>query len=304
MSIFVRATREYPDLHQVVLQAGAFQATVIPQANMVLSSFMRDGTEILGQRDGLRGYRENLASFAMPFMAPWINRLSTTEYDFDGQHVSYRLERMKVDENGYAMHGLLTAHDGWEWQTLEYGEAASVRGIYHYDERTEGFPSFPFRHHIELRYILSPSGLDVFTLVENLGDGRLPVAFGFHPHFNGCDNLDVDGVIRQIRLNAKTIPVDPTTVGPEDTDHTAWMCKMHKGWTVGMDTSAGRMHMVTDGYPFLLIWSPPNAGYRAVEPMMSNIDPFNTEVTSIGVGERYTASFTLSFPDTPRDIAD
>ena len=138
--------------------------------------------------------------------------------------------------------------------------------------------------------------LIVETEVVNLTDGKMPVAFGFHPHFNNVTKIDIHGINYKIPVNSRTIPVKPSEFDAKDCDTTAHMYKMINNWHVTMMTMAGKVEMTTSGYPYMLHWTPPNSNYIAVEPMMSNIDLFNNDgATVINKDETYTAIFKLSF---------
>lgn len=294
MYIKIQNNSEYPELKELHFSNDNMTMTVIPNANMVISSLKYKNHEVLAQREGLKSYIEDKASFAFPFMAPWINRLSTTEYDFDGKHYSYSLNGMKVDENGYAMHGLLTASPSWEYSIEEAPSSMSVTGVFNYDSSVKGFAAFPFEHKIELTYTLTKSSLIVKTKITNKHDGRIPVAFGFHPHYSEAKRITVYGTEYRIPVNAKTIPVKPIEFNSKDTDKTADMCKMLDGWHVDLNTAAGNVKITTKGYPYMLIWSP-DANYVAIEPMTSNIDFFNTDGTVIEKDAEYEATYTVSF---------
>jgi aldose 1-epimerase len=295
MPVKIQANTQYPHLQEVHVTNGNMSMIVVPSANMVVSSLTYKNVEVLEMRKGLKGYIENLSSFAFPFMAPWINRLTTTEYDFDGKHYSYSLDGIKVDENNYAMHGLLTANANWTYTVVENSSSVSVNGIFNYDNTVSGFEVFPFEHTIEVSYALNKNGMSVTTKITNKHDGKIPIAFGFHPHFVEATIKNVYGTDYKIPLNSKTIPVLPIDFNPNDSDTTAEMFKMIDRWHIDLRTAAGNMKITTKGYPYMLLWSPPDSNFIAVEPMTSNIDFFNTEGTVIDKDANYEAVYTLSF---------
>ena len=56
-------------------------------AGMVGFSLTHRGEELLGQRGGLPAYRERGATFGIPLLHPWANRLAGMAYSFNGRTV-------------------------------------------------------------------------------------------------------------------------------------------------------------------------------------------------------------------------
>lgn len=100
-------------LETLTLQNGNLQITVIPTANMVISSIKYKNVETIADREGLNAYIQELKSFGIPFLAPWANRLATNEYTIGNKTVTFDPAGMKLDENNYPLHGLLTANPNW-----------------------------------------------------------------------------------------------------------------------------------------------------------------------------------------------
>ena len=293
MTIFKRNSGVH-NVEEIIMTNGSLQVTVVPEANMVISSFKKDGKEILGQRFGLEGYIEKGKAFGIPFLSPWANRVTETTYNVENYTVTFNTEGMKTDENGYANHGLMTAIKGWRISSFEIGDEIILEGYYKFDSQTPNFKSYPFKHDITITYILTKNSLEVITKINNSGDKTLPIAFGWHPHFNTTvEQIKTNGVSYNIPLSSKCLPLEE--FDSEDTDPTALMFKMNKSWSTEMITESGLLKMTTNNYPYMLQWNPPEYDFVAVEPMTANIDPFKNSPTLLKENEEYIATFKLIF---------
>ena len=87
----------------------------MPGAGMIGCSLRDRGAEILGQRRGLGGYVDAGSTMGIPLLYPWANRLSRDRLEVAGRRVDLGQPGLRLgrDENGMAMHGLLTAATGW-----------------------------------------------------------------------------------------------------------------------------------------------------------------------------------------------
>lgn len=292
MTIFRRHSGVH-NLEEIIMTNGLLQVVVVPDANMVISSFKKNGKEILGQRFGLEGYVEQGKAFGIPFLSPWANRVTETTYRVEDYTVTFNTEGMKIDENGYANHGVMTAIKGWKISTFEIGEEIILEGYYNFDKQTPHFESYPFQHDIIVTYVLTKYSLEVTTRITNTGDSTLPIAFGWHPHFNTtAETIKKNGVAYNIPLNSNCIPVEK--FDPEETDSTALMFKMNDSWNVTMITDSGLLTLTTSNYPYMLQWNPPEYDFVAVEPMTANIDPFKHSPMLLKKNEEYVACFKMT----------
>lgn len=280
------------NLEELTLHYGEYTATITPQANMVLSSFTKNNTELLGQREHLKGYVEELKSFAMPFLSPWANRVANPYYTVEDMHIKFDFKGMKVDENNYPIHGLMTAIQGWETRTEITTDSVKIVGTFKYNQTIPNYESYPFNHEVTITYILSNDGLKVVTEIHNTGEKTLPVAFGWHPHFiTQKDTVSTQDIKAVIPVNSQVFPTE--TFNPDDTDPYTAMHHMKDNWIVTMETQQGRLSIQADNYPYMLIWFPANTNFVAVEPMTANIDPFNNKPILLPATEIYKATFTI-----------
>src|ERR1700760_4160495 len=64
---------------------GGLVAVFVPEAGMICCSLKHRGEELLGQRNGLRGYVERYSTMGIPFLHPWANRLGAGRFELAGR---------------------------------------------------------------------------------------------------------------------------------------------------------------------------------------------------------------------------
>jgi galactose mutarotase-like enzyme len=163
----------------VTLRAGQLEADVAPEAGMVVASLRHRGDELLGVRRGLEAYVRDGATFGVPLLYPFANRLSAER----GPRIDASAARR--DEHGLPIHGLPAARGPW---TVVEETPARVRAVLDWDD-----PAFPPPHRVEVTHELDDRALRVTTRV--LGDG-VPVSFGWHPY------LRIDRATTEIHIPA------------------------------------------------------------------------------------------------------
>jgi galactose mutarotase-like enzyme len=151
----------------VVLRNGSLEATIAPDAAMLVTSLRHDGEELLGQRADAETFVRTGKTTGSPLLYPWANRLSATRFEVAGRMVDASGARR--DPSGSPMHGLPQARHGWSAETPQPDRLA---GALEWDEA-----AFPFPHSLRVEHQLTDQAL--VTTTEVLGDA--PVAFGWHP---------------------------------------------------------------------------------------------------------------------------
>ena len=171
------------------------------------------------------------------------------------------------DSAGHAIHGLPGA-----WR-MEGGTAVM---------RHEGGPVFPFPHEVRVRFTLSPRRLAVETTVRAIGDGPVPIAFGWHPY------MRVPGARREEWMLA--MPGERAPLGTRVFDDAFEPLPPHAALGIG------DVRVVFDeGYPVAQVFAPATCDVVSLEPMTA---PTNALVTGdglrlIGPGETFTARFSV-----------
>src|SRR3954470_21631974 len=95
----------------VTLWAGDLEARFVPSVGMVGASLRLAGRELLGLRSGLDAYRARGATFGIPLLHPWANRLGGFAYTVDGVSVEIARDspEIRLEEHGLPVHGLRSA---------------------------------------------------------------------------------------------------------------------------------------------------------------------------------------------------
>lgn len=166
----------------VTLRAGDLCARWVPHIGMVGASLTHRGGELLGQRGGLEAYAARGSTFGIPLLAPFANRLGGFSYRAAGVDVALDggSPRVRTEEHGLPIHGLLAAHPGWH---VVEADATTLAAEIEPTADPDVAAAFPFPHRLRLDVALAPERLTVATTVTPTGDRPVPIAFGFHPYF-------------------------------------------------------------------------------------------------------------------------
>jgi galactose mutarotase-like enzyme len=291
-------------------------AEVAPGAGMVVSSLRMGDHELLGQRNGLRAYAETGSSMGIPLLAPWANRLAGLAYSAGGHDVALdpRRSPLRFDDNGLPIHGLLTASDRWtgvERHGGEYGAGVSASlDLGAHDALLAAFP-FPCRFDVAIE--LHARALRITTVLTNIGDAPVPVAFGWHPYLT-LPGVDRDTwrltlpVRRRAVLNPYGLPtgehvapgfVDGSLAGHEFDDLFDELTHPAVAHLRG-----GDWHLITrfeTGYPCMQVFAPADQPFACIEPMTA---PTNALATGAGLpwvapGSAMQATFVVTLAGWP-----
>lgn len=136
----------------------------------------REPVDVLITPDSSSGY-----SYGNPILFPFPNRVRGGTYRFEG--ATYQLD-INETTRGNHIHGLVNRR---AWQTEATGTDTRI-GAWHrasYDLRDdpEAQRQYPFGAVITVTTSLHNRCLTQVTLVENRGEGRLPMGYGIHPWF-------------------------------------------------------------------------------------------------------------------------
>lgn len=252
----------------LALQAGDLACDVAPEAGMVVASLRHRGAELLAVRQGLDAYRASGATFGVPLLYPFANRLSAV--------ISERIDATAArrDERGLPLHGLPAARGAWE---VVDRAPDRVRAALAWDDA-----AFRPPHRVEVTHALDAGGLTVTTRVE--GDG-VPVAFGWHPYVaieRESTELSIP-VRRRLVLDERGIPTGDVEdaeplVGPLKT---RTFDDLFEAPADGEPFRAGGVSVAFEaGAPYAQVFSPPGAAFVAFEPMTA---PTNALVTGAGL---------------------
>jgi aldose 1-epimerase len=287
----------------ITLRSRELMATFLPSVGMTGVSVLFRGREYLAVPGGVAALRAGRTA-GLPLLAPWANRLASRRYRAAGVSVDLTGASLPVDPNGLPIHGLLIGAAGWrvDRSDVRHG-SARLRSSIDVDS-----PAFPFPHRIELAVRLGAAALESGTTVIPTGRRRVPVAFGWHPY------LRLPGVARprwrlrmpprrHLVLDSRGIPNGADEAEPAEATRLGRRT-FDDLYRLGRDR---RLAFVADGgtsvelrcgagYPYAQVWVPAGRRYAALEPMTAPTNALNAGAAPyVAPGERYRASFTLTF---------
>lgn len=121
----------------------------------------------------------------IPFLAPWANRLRDGFW-WNESHYLFNpgIGPVRVDKQGIAIHGMLTASPLWEVIDVSADErSAHVTSRLRFWKYPELMANWPFAHEYEMTYRLADGAVEVKTTINNVGAREMPVVVGYHPYF-------------------------------------------------------------------------------------------------------------------------
>ena len=287
-----------PTGEQYSISHGQYSA-VVTEVGAHLRSFQVDG------REWLWSFRADAAPVASQSkqLLPWPNRIRDGRYTFGG--VDYQLPISEVPRHT-ALHGL---NDGFAWQLITHTDKLVVqRHTFHPETGWPGTLTATISHSVD------DDGLLVRIHVTNDGGAPLPYGYGVHPYF-AFDT--VDDVTLELPFNAELrvdedrllpIAVVPTTrgkdfrtprpIGATSLD-TAFTEPTTPEWTTRVVSASHTVEVWADrSLPWVQVYTSPDRGALAVEPMTCGPDAFNEGPTHdalivLAPGESHVAAWGL-----------
>lgn len=289
-------------------------AVFVPDAGMVGCSLTDGGDEVLGIRGGMPAYLRRGATFGIPLLAPWANRLGSDTYAAAGKEVSVTgVPGIHRDANGLPIHGLLAAASGWQVTSAGGSDdAADVVARLTFGPDRREYDAFPFSHVLEVAAHLSGRRLSVTTTITPTGDEAVPVAFGWHPYFALPDTPRDEWHIqvpftRHVVLDARQLPTgEIEEVAPHDgplggLSFDDLYAGVRPGDAASVAGGGRRITMTYDeGYDFAVVYAPYGESLIAIEPMTAPTDPFagRWPIKYATADAPYSARFTVTVDRT------
>jgi galactose mutarotase-like enzyme len=285
----------------LTLRAADLTATFVPNVGMTGVSLRSGRREHLALPGGLDALRAGHTA-GLPLLAPWANRLVSRRYRAAGVDVDLRGLRLRTDQNGLPIHGLLVGTPGWRVdRAVVRGTTARLLTSIDVDAR-----AFPFPHRIELSITAREGSLIVDTTIVPTGRRRVPVAFGWHPY------LRVPGTPRrrwrlrlparaQLALDDRGIPTGASVALPKEAAPIAArtfddLYALGRGRRLAYEGEDGAAIELRcgPGYPHAQVWIPEGRSFGALEPMTAPTNALERSDTPlVSPGESFTARFAL-----------
>ncbi len=228
---------------------------------------------------------------------PFPNRLAGGIYHWQGRKYSFDLND-KGRPN--ALHGFLTKQ---EFEIIEVSPEGPISAKFAY---RSDHPGYPFDIDIVNTFRLEKNGLDIITNIENVGEKSAPVAHGWHPYFNGLEEVDKCSLVipeaKMLLVDSHLIPTGETRkfgefitrglIGKRELDS----CLHGQLETLQFQNPSENVDIqITFGeYPFIQIFIPPDRKSIAIEPQTCAPNAFNNLNGLIELQPKMTREFSFS----------
>ena len=287
---------------------GDLEAAFAPDAGLVGCSLTHRGQELLGQRKGLEEYARSGATFGIPFLHPWANRLAGYAYAVGGHEVELDAESSLVrrEEHGLPIHGLRPSALRWEAEA----DGDALRATTEFDaERLEGFP---YPHKLAVAASLDDAGLTIETVLTPASATPVPIAFGYHPYLRlpgaAREDWHVEVPIHeQLRLDAQMLPtgerVDAEVfagrLGARTFDDAFVAPADASPFVLAGDGRRIELAFLA-GYPYAQVFAPSEDDVIAFEPMTAPTNALvdgGAELPLLAPGASYEAVFAITLAE-------
>lgn len=221
-------------------------------------------------------------SFESSLLFPFPNRLAEGKYSFENTSYQFPLNDFGRPN---ALHGLI--HNK-EFRLVDKQEDL-LQFAYEYAGNAPYYP-FPFR--LEITYLIKENELELNITIKNLGFGKMPCGFGWHPYFDISISerpcwLKLPSV-NKIEVDQNLIPIGKEeedlefknfqSVEEKKLDNCYRLERIAERSSVFLKyPELGTIEVWQDGNcPFIQVFKP-DERTMAIEPMTCGIDAFNTK---------------------------
>lgn len=315
------ATLDGVDVVELRDTARAIEVRIAPSLGNLLYEMNAGGRNILWCPEaGPARLRERRTFCAVPFLAPWANRIDSEAYWANGHR--YRLNpdlgNFRRDQIGQPIHGLLNFSPLWKPAAPEAGDTSAV-AVSRLDfwRHPDLMAQFPFAHNITMTHRLAGGALEVEAAIENISAEPIPVAIGFHPYFRlydaPRDQWRVHLAARQhLKLDERLIPTgerqparyaDPQPLaGMQFDDVFSDLVRDADGRTRFWVEGVKQRITMSYGpkYTVAVVYAPPGRDFLCFEPMAAVTNAFNLahagvyrELQSVPPGSTWKESFWI-----------
>ncbi len=254
----------------------------------------------------------------IPFLAPWANRMASGGFWANDQWYAFnsKLPTVRVNQNGVAMHGMLSASPLWEVVEVKAdANSARLTSRFQFWKYPELMANWPFAHEYEMTYRLTHGELEVSTRIMNRSTQPMPVAIGFHPYFNlpGVPRAESTVSIparKHVQTDSQLVATGELTANDLSSqvslkDHTfddgfTDLVREANGQAIFSVQGGGKKIEVIYGpkYQVAVIYAPPKQEYVCFEPMASITNGVNlahegkyAQLQSVPPGGEWRESF-------------
>jgi len=288
----------------VVLSAGGYESTWLPEVGMLGVSLQWHGLELVAMPKTPAQVRKRSTS-GIPLLYPWANRLGSRRFELLGKTVDLRRKDLHVDERGLPIHGTLVGDPHWQVVRAQARTNDALLLTERWWERPDDLAVFPFPHHLEVAVKVSARGLDVTTTVTPTANEPVPVAFGWHPYLAVPEEVRRDWELalpprshltldRRLLPNGEQVEEDQELqpLGSRDVDD---LFVPHKN-RLSLAGKVGAVSLTLGtGYTHAQVYAPANRAFACLEPMTAGTNALAKGTAPVvEPGDRFRATFRLS----------
>jgi aldose 1-epimerase len=170
-------------------RAAAIVVSILPSLGNIAYEMSVHGHNVLrNPHPTVEAFKARPNTVGIPFMGPWANRLDEQAFYANGKRYPFDMALGNV-RGQIPIHGFLTLTDKWQVvETKATAAEAFVTSRLEFSKQPDWMKQWPFAHTVEMTYRLKDGALEVATAVANLSAEPMPLAVGYHPHFQLTDS--------------------------------------------------------------------------------------------------------------------
>lgn len=271
------------------LRSGDAVLTMAPDTGGAIVGWHRRGLSVLRAPEPGAVAAGNVRGLGSYPLVPYSNRIAWSRFRIDGTDHALT---PNFGDHPHAIHGI-----GWQ-SAWRVEQATSEMAVLSLDHRPEGEDAgrWPFALRAEQRIALTPDRLRIALSVENRDRRAMPAGLGLHPYFPRTPGATLRFRAGRLWENGPDhLPCRAVAVSP-DRDHAtgrevgaAALDNCFSGWDGrAVVTNAARGIEITIAasavFGHLVVFTPPDRDFFAVEPVSHMTDAVNRLDTVAGHG--------------------
>ena len=266
------------------LSAGTAQVEISPRSGGAIAAFVLDGIDVMRSTPPSERAAGNVRAHACYPLVPYSNRIGHAKLRFAAR--DYDLDR-NFGDHPHSIHGV-----GWQrpWHVIARDDSAALLAFEHAASGAgvRAWP-WPFRaaQAFSVRAHEGGATLTAKLSLVNTGDRPFPFGLGFHPFFPRSATTALDLDAESVWENDDTqMPIRSVAV-PTGWRHGILSARrdqgidnVFSGWS-GAAMLRDRSRPFDTGVvadssaSFVVVYTPPNGDFVAVEPVTHMTDAFN-----------------------------
>ena len=262
----------------ITLHAGSASLVLAPEIGGAIAGWTWQGRPVMRPADPEAIVQRRSRGLSAFPLVPYSNRIGNARFSFGGEE--FELDRNFGDEP-HAVHGV-----GWTsaWAVTDESETGATITLEH-DPSGGNARKWPFAFHAEQRFSFAEDTLRVGMTLRNTDHRLAPAGLGLHPYFPRTGDVTLRFTAASVWTNgpdhlpATLVPVPPEwnhangrAVGSAKLDNcfAGWDGHALVSWPGG-----GLRIEASDIFRHLVVYTPANRSYFAVEPVSHMNDAVN-----------------------------